>query len=53
VADGLKSLESALLDWVRGRLDDDIALVLVEYQGVKQQAQVPSWEIGGAGVTSS
>lgn len=53
VADGLKSLESALLDWVRGRLDDDIALVLVEYQGVKQQAQVPSWEIGGAGVASS
>lgn len=53
VADGLKSLESALLDWVRGRLDDDIALVLVEYQGVKPQAQVPSWEIGGAGVASS
>ncbi|GAA2626730.1 PP2C family protein-serine/threonine phosphatase [Dactylosporangium fulvum] len=53
VADGLKSLESALLEWVRGRLDDDIALVLVEYQGVKAPATVPSWEIGGAGVTSS
>ncbi|GAA2368756.1 PP2C family protein-serine/threonine phosphatase [Dactylosporangium salmoneum] len=53
VADGLKSLESALLEWVRGRLDDDIALVLVEYQGVKPAPSVPSWEIGGAGVTSS
>nr|BFE64215.1 PP2C family protein-serine/threonine phosphatase [Dactylosporangium thailandense] len=53
VADGLKSLESALVEWVRGRLDDDIALVLVEYQGVKPQAAVPSWEIGGAGVASS
>jgi sigma-B regulation protein RsbU (phosphoserine phosphatase) len=53
VADGLKSLESALLEWVRGRLDDDIALVLVEYQGVKPPASVPSWEIGGAGVASS
>ncbi|MET7393147.1 PP2C family protein-serine/threonine phosphatase [Dactylosporangium sp. NPDC005572] len=53
VADGLKSLESALLEWVRGRLDDDIALVLVEYQGVKTPSTVPSWEIGGAGVTSA
>jgi hypothetical protein len=53
VADGLKSLESALVEWVRGRLDDDIALVLVEYQGVKPPAPVPSWEIGGAGVTSA
>jgi hypothetical protein len=53
VADGLKSLESALLEWVRGRLDDDIALVLVEYQGVKPPASVPSWDIGGAGVASS
>ncbi|GAA4243702.1 PP2C family protein-serine/threonine phosphatase [Dactylosporangium darangshiense] len=53
VGDGLKSLESALLEWVRGRLDDDIALVLVEYQGVKPPASVPSWDIGGAGVASS
>lgn len=52
VADGLASLESALLEWVRGRLDDDIALVLVEYQGVKAPATVPSWEIGGAGATT-
>jgi phosphoserine phosphatase RsbU/P len=52
VGDGLASLESALLEWVRGRLDDDIALVLVEYQGVKAPATVPSWEIGGAGATT-
>lgn len=52
VGDGLASLESALLEWVRGRLDDDIALVLVEYQGVKAPATVPSWEIGGAGATA-
>ncbi|MFF5230441.1 PP2C family protein-serine/threonine phosphatase [Dactylosporangium sp. NPDC000521] len=52
VGDGLASLESALLEWVRGRLDDDIALVLVEYQGVKAPATVPSWEIGGAGAAA-
>lgn len=52
VGDGLASLESALLEWVRGRLDDDIALVLMEYQGVKAPATVPSWEIGGAGATT-
>jgi phosphoserine phosphatase RsbU/P len=52
VADGLASLESALVDWVRGQLDDDIALVLVEYAGTKAAAPVPSWEIGGAGAAT-
>jgi hypothetical protein len=52
VADGLASLESALVDWVRGQLDDDIALVLVEYAGTKAPAAVPSWEIGGAGASA-
>jgi sigma-B regulation protein RsbU (phosphoserine phosphatase) len=52
VADGLASLESALVDWVRGRLDDDIALVLVEYAGTQATVAVPSWEIGGAGATT-
>ena len=33
VADGLASLETALVEWVHGRLDDDIALVLMEYAG--------------------
>ena len=33
VGDGLASLETALVDWVHGRLDDDIALVLLEYAG--------------------
>ena len=33
VGDGLASLESALIEWVRGQLDDDIALVLMEYAG--------------------
>jgi serine phosphatase RsbU (regulator of sigma subunit) len=47
VTDGLASLESALVDWVRGRLDDDIALVLMEYTGVRSStAPVPSWEVG-------
>ncbi len=52
VADGLASLESALVEWVRGQLDDDIALVLVEYAGTKVAAPVPSWEIGGAGAAT-
>jgi serine phosphatase RsbU (regulator of sigma subunit) len=49
VANGLASLESALVEWVRGQLDDDIALVLMEYAGTKGPAvaAVPSWEIGG------
>jgi serine phosphatase RsbU (regulator of sigma subunit) len=46
VADGLASLEAALVEWVRGRLDDDIALVLMEYTGVGAMAgaAAPSWE---------
>jgi sigma-B regulation protein RsbU (phosphoserine phosphatase) len=49
VADGLASLESALVEWVRGQLDDDIALVLMEYAGAHGAADpVPRWEIGGA-----
>jgi phosphoserine phosphatase RsbU/P len=47
VADGLASLESALVDWVNGRLDDDIALVLMEYTGAPvSPVTVPSWELG-------
>ena len=51
VADGLASLESALVDWVRGRLDDDIALLLIEYVGTiagPAPVNVPSWELGTA-----
>jgi phosphoserine phosphatase RsbU/P len=47
VGDGLASLESALIEWVHGRLDDDIALVLMEYAGPRPAAAaVPSWEVG-------
>jgi serine phosphatase RsbU (regulator of sigma subunit) len=49
VGDGLASLESALLEWVHGRLDDDIALVLMEYAGAQPApagVAVPSWEVG-------
>ena len=51
VDDGLASLESALVEWVHGRLDDDIALVLMEYSGTQPPAgpAVPSWEIDAAG----
>jgi hypothetical protein len=51
VGDGLASLETALVDWVRGRLDDDIALVLMEYAGPDggTNAPLPSWEVGAAG----
>jgi hypothetical protein len=51
VGDGLASLETALVDWVHGRLDDDIALVLLEYAGPDggATAQLPSWEVGAAG----
>ncbi len=47
---GLASLESALDEWVRGRFDDDIALLLLEYTGAAPAAEpaIPSWEIGGA-----
>ena len=50
VADGLASLETALKEWVHGRLDDDIALVLMEYTGTPSgvTAVVPSWEVGAA-----
>ena len=50
VADGLASLETALVEWVHGRLDDDIALVLMEYVGPRSAtaAPVPSWEVGAA-----
>jgi serine phosphatase RsbU (regulator of sigma subunit) len=51
VGDGLASLETALVDWVHGHLDDDIALVLLEYAGPGDDASVPmpSWEVGAAG----
>ncbi|QOC94623.1 PP2C family protein-serine/threonine phosphatase [Micromonospora craniellae] len=50
VGDGLASLETALVEWVHGRLDDDIALVLMEYTGSPggATAAVPSWEVGAA-----
>ncbi|MGC4808061.1 PP2C family protein-serine/threonine phosphatase [Micromonospora sp. DT233] len=50
VGDGLASLETALVEWVHGRLDDDIALVLMEYAGPSSvaTAPVPSWEVGAA-----
>jgi serine phosphatase RsbU (regulator of sigma subunit) len=49
VEHGLASLESALVEWVRGQFDDDIALLLLEYTGAAPAAEpaVPSWEIGG------
>ncbi|GAA1394894.1 PP2C family protein-serine/threonine phosphatase [Catellatospora coxensis] len=48
VGDGLASVESALLEWVHNRLDDDIALILMEYAGPSQPtlSPVPSWELG-------
>ncbi|MBO3742040.1 PP2C family protein-serine/threonine phosphatase [Actinoplanes flavus] len=51
VGDGLASLETALVDWVYGRLEDDIALVLLEYAGPDggTAVSVPSWEVGAAG----
>jgi Stage II sporulation protein E (SpoIIE) len=51
VGDGLASLETALVDWVHGQLDDDIALVLLEYAGPDggTSVPVPSWEVGAAG----
>jgi hypothetical protein len=53
VVHGLASLESALVEWVRGQFDDDIALLLLEYTGAAPQAEpaVPSWEIGGTAVS--
>ena len=51
VGDGLASLETALVDWVHGHLDDDIALVLMEYAGpgADPAQPMPSWEVGAAG----
>jgi serine phosphatase RsbU (regulator of sigma subunit) len=51
VGDGLASLETALVDWVHGQLEDDIALVLLEYGGPDGSTTVgmPSWEVGAAG----
>jgi phosphoserine phosphatase RsbU/P len=49
VADGLASVESALMEWVHNQLDDDIALILMEYTGPQRTvapATVPSWELG-------
>jgi serine phosphatase RsbU (regulator of sigma subunit) len=48
VGDGLASVEAALMEWVQYRLDDDIALILMEYAGPGQQSAspVPSWEVG-------
>jgi phosphoserine phosphatase RsbU/P len=44
---GLASLEAALVEWVRGRLDDDIAMVLMEYAGSEAPppGPSPSWEL--------
>jgi hypothetical protein len=55
VEHGLASLESALIEWVRGHVDDDIALILLEYTGAQPPAEtaVPSWEIGGTPTTRS
>jgi phosphoserine phosphatase RsbU/P len=46
VEDGLTSLENALKDWVHGVLDDDIALVLLEYTGAggTTEPATPAWE---------
>jgi hypothetical protein len=48
VGDGLASLETALIEWVRGRLEDDIALVLMEYTGAQPVTapSTPNWEVG-------
>jgi sigma-B regulation protein RsbU (phosphoserine phosphatase) len=48
VGDGLASIETALVEWVHGRLDDDIALVLMEYTGSQPGGPMPSWEVGTA-----
>lgn len=48
VGDGLASLETALMEWVRDGLDDDIALVLMEYTGAQPipAPSIPTWEVG-------
>jgi len=47
VGDGLASVEAALQEWVQYRLDDDIALILMEYTGPLQPSPtpLPSWEV--------
>ena len=47
VGDGLASLETALVEWVRGRLDDDIAVVLMEYTGQRPVTTASGPELGG------
>ncbi len=47
IADALTSLENALTEWVRSGLDDDVALVLVEYRGATSDSpDRPAWEWG-------
>lgn len=48
VGDGLASVEAALQEWVHYKLDDDIALILMEYTGPLQPhpSPLPSWEVG-------
>lgn len=55
VEHGLASLESALVEWVRGQFDDDVALLLLEYTGAAPEAEptVPSWEIGGSRLSTT
>jgi sigma-B regulation protein RsbU (phosphoserine phosphatase) len=55
VEHGLASLESALVEWVHGRFEDDIAMLLMEYTGAAPASEpaVPSWEIGGTPATRS
>ncbi|MGH3426963.1 MAG: PP2C family protein-serine/threonine phosphatase, partial [Mycobacteriales bacterium] len=49
IDDALVSLENALTRWVKGRLDDDVALVLFEYRGsISERADRPAWEWGDA-----
>jgi hypothetical protein len=49
VADGLASLESALLDWTGANLSDDVALLLCEYRAESSRAapSSPMWELRG------
>ncbi len=55
IGDALLSLENALVEWVRGGLDDDVALVLVEYRGtagaLSNRADRPAWEWGARPLT--
>ncbi|WP_035870087.1 PP2C family protein-serine/threonine phosphatase [Cryptosporangium arvum] len=50
VEDGLTSLVNALRGWVHGVLDDDIALILLEYTGSERKPETsnaaarPAWE---------